>query len=1402
MKTYHLFLIIMVLMLLVLPSTVSAAKFYLNSTNSDLAGASDWNKTLREQTTAVSTIAATILRSSTRTQYAWTNTTNPNNTAWETGGFNVSINVTALGSTSYLWLNTQVDHVYANGTVIESSATSTEQQMSSTGVKTFVIASKDWTDGASTDRLRLRYLMRNSRSNADYAFTISQGDVNSFVNGSITTNYRPPPPVTNFTSNVTSGTAPTSVQLNDTSTNTPTSWNWSYNNTTGNSTTIWFSTLEDPVVTFGVGNWSIKLNATNAGGSDVSDQVWYINVSAAATPAPVASFSQNVTSGTVSTSVQFNDTSTGSPTGWAWYFGDENYTQSWVQQSATAGWTGRESQTAVTLPDGSIVLMGGQNSSGYLNDTWRSTDEGASWILQNASSGWVGRKSFGAVSLFDGSIIIIGGRGNSNWRNDTWLSTDKGVTWVQQSATAGWTTRYELSSVALLDGSIVLMGGHDDSATTYKNDTWRSTDKGVTWVQQSATAGWTGRGGQTAVTLPDDSIVLMGGGAFKNDTWRSTDKGVTWVQQSATAGWTGRVESSSIAMKDNSIVLMGGYDSLSSYKNDTWRSTDKGVSWTLLNASSGWLKREYFSVVALPDGSIVLIGGYESGGNRMNDTWRMQPVGSNSQNPVHTYTSAGNYSIVLLASNAGGYNQTVPTTHYVNVTAAGTNVVASFSQNVTSGSPPTDVSFTDTSTGSPTKWAWYFGDENWTTDPWTLVNASSGWTKRSAGAVVSLPDGSVLMMGGASAGGSPAYNDTWRSTNNGTSWTRVNQSGGWKSRYGLRAVTMTDGSVIITGGVNDGTTVYFNDTWRSTNNGTSWTQVNTSGGWSARYFHGSVALSDGSIVVMGGGGPGGFTNDVWRSTNNGTSWTQVNASAGWTARDAFGAVSLSDNSIVIMGGDTDSPRNNTWRSTDTGTTWTQVNTSGGWSARFQFASVAMPDDSIILMGGGSSSTYIRDAWRSTNKGTSWTQFNTTIGTDGVGYKYCSAAVTTDGSVILTNLYYDSTGDTNVTYVFNPRGSTTQSPTHSYSSVGNYSITLLASSASSYDSTTPFTHYVNVTSGAVTPPVASFTSNATSGTAPTNIQFNDTSSNTPTSWNWSYTGLNHLEPNAANGTEDGTYINNFEIVNGCTLSSSTEQAWQGSRSLKVITANASTNERWRTEYVVVDPSTTYIGSAYLRGNGTVYLGMVEGYANGTEIDMNDTGPVITLNNTWTRYTVIMPFTSNGKRAALAIGTNTKENATYYVDGMQLENGVTPTTWQLPAAANPTYFSTSEDPVYTFAQAGNFTVILTATNAGGSNTTGGTYWINISSGVTAPVASFTVDHTLVRIPQVVTVTDTSTNTPTSWQWAWGDGSANSTFQNGVHQYAKRGNWNIIMTATNAGGSGTSGSTTIRVIGFQND
>ncbi|MGB9928640.1 MAG: PKD domain-containing protein [Methanosarcina sp.] len=82
------------------------------------------------------------------------------------------------------------------------------------------------------------------------------------------------------------------------------------------------------------------------------------------------------------------------------------------------------------------------------------------------------------------------------------------------------------------------------------------------------------------------------------------------------------------------------------------------------------------------------------------------------QNPEHTYSKAGIYTVKHTAINAIGRDTEIKT-KYVTVTSPALPVkapVAAFSAAPRSGKAPLKVKFTDKSTGSPTSWKWNFGD--------------------------------------------------------------------------------------------------------------------------------------------------------------------------------------------------------------------------------------------------------------------------------------------------------------------------------------------------------------------------------------------------------------------------------------------------------------------------------------------------------------------------------------------------------------------------------------------------------------------------------------------------------------------------------------------------------------------
>jgi PKD repeat protein len=85
-------------------------------------------------------------------------------------------------------------------------------------------------------------------------------------------------------------------------------------------------------------------------------------------------------------------------------------------------------------------------------------------------------------------------------------------------------------------------------------------------------------------------------------------------------------------------------------------------------------------------------------------------VSATTQNPNHTYNTAGVYTVTLTASNACG-NSVATKTDYITVTTPPCDLpVADFSGTPISGDTPLNVAFTDNTTNNPTSWSWDFGD--------------------------------------------------------------------------------------------------------------------------------------------------------------------------------------------------------------------------------------------------------------------------------------------------------------------------------------------------------------------------------------------------------------------------------------------------------------------------------------------------------------------------------------------------------------------------------------------------------------------------------------------------------------------------------------------------------------------
>lgn len=116
--------------------------------------------------------------------------------------------------------------------------------------------------------------------NSDASLTekfVGAGPYGRLVTGLVTA------PAADFTGTPLSGTTPLSVTFTDASTNTPTSWLWEKNSGSGWVNFAGTPAVQNPTESFAVGTWSVRLTATNAGGSDTKTRTNYVVSTAAPT---------------------------------------------------------------------------------------------------------------------------------------------------------------------------------------------------------------------------------------------------------------------------------------------------------------------------------------------------------------------------------------------------------------------------------------------------------------------------------------------------------------------------------------------------------------------------------------------------------------------------------------------------------------------------------------------------------------------------------------------------------------------------------------------------------------------------------------------------------------------------------------------------------------------------------------------------------------------------------------------------------------------------------------------------------------------------------------------------------------------------------------------------------------
>ncbi len=919
-------------------------------------------------------------------------------------------------------------------------------------------------------------------------------------------------PTANFSSNLTFGYAPLSVQFTDLSKNAD-EWDWNFGDKSS-------STQQNSVHTYSsAGNYNVTLKVNNANGTDLRF--------ATVTVLPHPGFSASPTSGETPLSVSFTDQSIGSPTSWNWTFGDGTYS---TEKNPVHIYK-KSGKYSVTL-----VLNETGNSSTVTKSSYIIASNGYEAPIAAFSASPASGKAPHTVTFTDQST---GSPASWKWNfGDGAYSTGKNPVHTYSKPglySVTLTASNEDGSNRLTKSSYIIVSSILNTPTT-------SFSASPTSGKVPLVVGFTDQ----STGSPTSWKWNFGDGSNsteKNPVHKYNKSGLYSVTLTASNE------------KGSNALTKSGYIAVSGVLN---------TPTTSFSASPTSGKAPL--TVDFTDQSTGLPTSWK---------WNFGD-GSNSteQNPVHTYNESGLYAVKLTASNANG-SDALTKTSYIAVSGVLNTSATSFTASPTSGKAPLNVSFTDQSTGSPMLWKWNFGDgsNSTETNPVHTYNKSGNYTvaltttnaggsdkvQKSRyinvisenGSVVSNPDYIVpttAFSGTPTVGSTPltvSFND--QSTGSPTAW-KWNFGDGSNStdknpvhkynKSGLYSVTLTASNANGSDALTKTSYIYVSNTLAAPV--TSFSASPTSGSMplTVSFTDQSTELPIAWRWTFGDGNTSTEKNPVHTYNKSGRYTVTL------TASNANGSDVLTKSSNIVVSSVLAAPV----------TSFSASSTSGKAPLTVDFIdqSTGLPTSWKWTFGDGNNSTeknpvhkynksglYSVTLTASNANGSNALTKKSYIAVSGILNTPATSfsASSTSGKVPLNVSFTDqSTGSpTAWTWTFGDGNTSTEkNPVHTYNKSGLYSVTLTASNANGSNVLTK-TGYIAVSNSLV----ASFTAFPASGPAPLNVSFTDNSTGSPTSWKWAFgDGNNSTEKNLVYVyNETGRYTVSLTVDNP--ESSSTE-----------------------------------------------------------------------------------------------------------------------------------------------------------------------------------------------------------------------------------------------------------------------
>ncbi len=731
-------------------------------------------------------------------------------------------------------------------------------------------------------------------------------------------------------------------------------------------------------------------------------------------------------------------------------------------------------------------------------------------------------------------------------------------------------------------------------------------------------------------------------------------------------------------------------------------------------------KTDYIKVNPAADFTADIKEGYEAltvhftdnsnGGNREITSW-LWNFGdggtSTEQNPTHVYTTPGKYNVTLKVTNEIGSGQTVKSAFI-------TVLLANFTATPTNGSAPLNVSFMDKSDGSPNEWTWDFGDES---EPSHLQNPTHTYETPGVYTVTLTVKG-------------PKGTGTETKTNYITLKPDANFSASSTTGYAPFSVSFSDTSI---GEI------------------TSWAWTFGDGGSSTDKNPTHTYTAPGTYTVtLSVYGPGG--SDVETKTNHITIYK-----TDFSATPVTGIGTLTTAFTDLSTG---SPTAWEWDFGDGTPTVTEKNPTHPYATNGVY-------------------TVTLKVWNSNGTGQVTKTNYISVAPDA---NFNASA--TVGRTPLTVNFTDASVGTVTSYAWNfgdGSTSTDQNPSHVYTTAGTYTVTLTASGPGGSNVETK-TSYITVYK-------TDFSATPLTGTGTLTTTFTDLSTGSPTSWDWDFgdgTTLSGVKNPTHTYSSGGPYTvtltvggpygagvkvksNYITVYYTVPVANFTASTTSGPSLLDVSFTNSSTGiiDTWLWDFGDGATSTDQNPTHQYSTPG-VYT-----------VKLTATGPGGTNTKTRSSYiTVTTPM------ANFAASTATSGPSVLEVNFNDSSTGTISTrTWNF---GDGTTLETSDLSVsHSYSTPGTYTVGLTVSGPGGSNTMTRTGYVV----VTAPVANFAAAATSGTAPMTVNFTDSSTGTIETRTWSFGDGATlDTTDLNVQHTYVNPGTYTVTLTVSGPGGTNT--------------